>query len=74
MRKIYLKLLVGLILILWIIYFMQTYASKLNEGFTPKLTALYRPYVRHINKRYDTFMNNYGPKFFMHKLKRWNII
>jgi hypothetical protein len=74
MRKIYLKLLVGLILILWIIYFMQPYASKVNEGFTPKLNALYRPYVRHINKRYETFMNNYGPKLFMHKLKLWNIM
>jgi hypothetical protein len=74
MRKMYFKLLVGLIIILWVIYYIQSYKPVLDEGFTSKINALYRPYVRHINKRYETFMNKYGSNLIIHKLKRWNII
>jgi hypothetical protein len=31
------------------------------ETFTPKINGMYRPYVRHINHHYESFMNNYGP-------------
>lgn len=73
MRKIYFKIFIGIILILWFIYFIHTYTSFINEGFTPKINSLYRPYVRHINQNYETFINNYGPNVIMNKLKKWNI-
>lgn len=74
MRKVgYLKILLGIIVVLWIIYFMQTYIFINNEGFTPKINSLYRPYVRTINQGYETFMNNYGPNIIINKLKKWNI-
>jgi dolichol kinase len=43
------------------------------EGFTPKINAMYRPYVRDINNKYESFMNNYGPDVIMNKLKKWDI-
>jgi hypothetical protein len=73
MRKIYFKIFVSIIILLWVIYFIQTYTSVLNEGFTPKINSLYRPYVRNMNQTYETFVNNYGPNVIMTKLKKWNI-
>ena len=73
MRRIYLKIFLTIIILLWIIYFIQTYTSVLNEGFTPKINALYRPYIRNINQIYESFVNNYGPNIIMTKLKKWNI-
>jgi hypothetical protein len=73
MRKIYFKIFIGIILFLWVIYFIQTYSPILNEGFTPKINSLYRPYIRTINKKYETFVNNYGPNIIINKLKKWNI-
>jgi hypothetical protein len=73
MRKIYFKIFVSIIILLWIIYFIQTYTYILNEGFTPKINSLYRPYVRNMNQTYETFVNNYGPNVIMTKLKKWNI-
>jgi hypothetical protein len=75
MRKIYFKIFVGIVILLWVIYFIQTYTSLLNvnEGFTPKINSLYRPYIRNINQTYETFVNNYGPNVVMTKLKKWNI-
>lgn len=77
MRKIYFKIFVSIIIILWIIYFIQTYISikhtNKNEGFTPKINALYRPYVRNMNQTYETFINNYGSNVIMNKLKKWNV-
>ena len=73
MRKIYFKILIGIIAILWVIYFIQSYISIMNEGFTPKINSLYRPYVRNMNQTYETFVNNYGPNVIMTKLKKWNI-
>jgi hypothetical protein len=71
MRKIYLKLLIGIILILWVIYFIQTFTK--SEGFTPKINSIYRPYVRKISTSYETFISNYGPSIILNKLKKWNI-
>ena len=73
MRKIYFKLLVSIILILWIIYLIQTFTSVLNEGFTSKINSFYRPYVRTINKNYESFVSNYGSNVIINKLKKWNI-
>ena len=73
MRKGYLKILIGIIVILWIIYFIQTYTSKINEGFTPKINSIYRPYLRTINQSYEIFISNYGPNIIINKLKKWNI-
>jgi hypothetical protein len=73
MRKIYFKIFVGIIIILWIIYFLQTYTSIVNEGFTPKINSLCRPYIRHMNQSYETFVSNYGSNVIMNKLRKWNI-
>jgi hypothetical protein len=73
MRKIYFKIFVGIIAILWVIYFLQTYIFSINEGFTPKVNSLYRPYVRNINQTYESFMNNYGSNVIINKLKKWDI-
>lgn len=74
MRKIgYLKILLGIIVVLWIIYFIQSYIVINNEGFTPKINSLYRPYIRSMNQGYETFINNYGPNIIINKLKKWNI-
>ena len=73
MRKIYFKLFVGIILILWIIYFIQTFSIVKNEPFIPKIHSLYRPYIRNINQNYETFVSNYGPNVIINKLKKWNI-
>jgi hypothetical protein len=76
MRKIYLKILIGIVVLLWVIYFIQilnTDKNKDKEGFTPKIRELYRPYVRTFNQGYESFVNNYGPKVIMNKLRKWNI-
>ncbi len=73
MRKIYFKIFVGLIVSLWIIYFIQTYLFIKTESFTPKINSFYRPYVRRVNQTYETFINNYGPNVIINKLKKWNI-
>lgn len=71
MRKIYLKLLIGIIIILWVIYFIQTFTQ--TEGFTPKINSMYRPYIRHFNRTYENFISNYGSTTIINKLKKWNI-
>jgi hypothetical protein len=72
MRKMYLKLLVGIIILLWIIYIVQSYNTNV-EPFTPKIKSMYRPYVRDMNQKYETFVSNYGPEAIVHKLKKMNI-
>ena len=79
MRKInttnkYLKILIGIVVFLWIIYFIQMLiANKNKEGFTPRIRGIYRPYVRILNQNFESFINNYGPNVIMNKLKKWNI-
>jgi hypothetical protein len=73
MKKIYLKILIQIIILLWIIYLIQTYFLNTKEPFTPKLNSLYRPCVRQATQKYETFMNNYGPNVIITKLKKWNI-
>lgn len=69
MRKIYLKILVGIIILLWITYLIQS----VKEGFTPRIRGIYRPYMRTINQKYESFMNNYGKNVIITKLRKWNI-
>jgi hypothetical protein len=71
MRKIYFKILVGLVVLLWVIYFIQCFTKY--EGFTPRINSLYRPHIRRFNQGYESFVNNYGPKVIMNKLRKWNI-
>lgn len=71
MRKIYLKILIGIVVLLWIIYFIQSLTKY--EGFTPRLRGLYRPYIRKVNEGYTSFVNNYGPNVIVNKLRKWNI-
>jgi hypothetical protein len=73
MRKVYLKILIGFVALLWIIYFIQSYVDNRREPFVPRLKEFYRPCVRNMNQRYEHFMNNYGPNVVMVKLKKWNI-
>ena len=92
MRKIttgrkYLKILIGIVVFLWIIYFIQMLIASKNknkdknkgknknkkEGFTPRIRGLYRPYVRTMNQGFESFVNNYGPNVIMNKLRKWNI-
>lgn len=72
MRKIYLKTLVTIIILLWAVYFIQSYFVK-NEGFTSQISSMYRPYIRTMNNHYETFVSNYGPKIIINKLRKWNI-
>jgi hypothetical protein len=71
MTKVYLKVFVTIIFVLWVIYFMQTYLFV--EGFTPKINSMYRPYVRNINIKYENFVSNYGPDVIVNKLRKLNI-
>ena len=83
MRKItttnkYLKILIGIVVFLWIIYFIQMLIANKNknkwkEGFTPRIRGIYRPYVRTMNRGFESFVNNYGPNVIMNKLRKWNI-
>ena len=68
MRKIYFKILVGIVVLLWVIYFIQSFATY--EGFTPKINSLYRPYIRQFNQGYESFANNYGQRVIMNKLRK----
>ena len=74
LKKIYLKILIQIIILLWTIYFIQTYFINTKEPFTPKLNSLYRPYIRDANQKYESFMNNYGPNVIINKLKKWNVL
>lgn len=84
MRKIYLKILIGIVVLLWIIYFIQVLNTSNNknnnkdnkdkkEGFTSRIHSLYRPYIRTVNQGYESFVNNYGPNIIINKLRKWNI-
>jgi hypothetical protein len=67
MKVKFLTLFIGIIILLWLIYFIQ-----ILNNYEP-FTNPYRPISRHINLKYDTFMNNYGPSVILTKLRKWNI-
>lgn len=87
MRKIYLKILIGIVVILWVIYFIQQMNrsdsnsdcgccnnnNNNKEGFTSNIKGLYRPYIRTLNQKYESFINNYGSNVVFTKLRKWNI-
>ena len=74
MRQIYLKILIGIICILWIIYFIQNLTFTTNDGFTTMGASIYRPYIRNVNQIYEHFSNNYGSNVIMTKLKKYKIL
>ena len=78
MRKIYFNIFIGIIIFLWIVYLIRNIFSEgvskgVSEGFTPRIHALYRPYVRHFNQHYEYFTNEYGINTITNKLRKWNI-
>jgi hypothetical protein len=73
MRKIYLKILIFCVILLWIVYFIQSINESNKEPFVPRLKEFYRPCIRNMTQSYEQFMNNYGPDVVMLKLKKWNI-
>ena len=73
MPKTYFNIFIGIIIVLWIIYFIQTFILTTNEGFTPQINSLYRPYIRKINQNYESFVSNYGTDTIIHKLKKFHI-
>lgn len=86
MNKQYSRILIIVFVSLLIIYFIKQVViikimnendddNKLTkyEAFTPKINSMYRPYVRHANKYYESFISNYGPNVVFNKLKKWNI-
>ena len=73
MYKPYLNIVIGIICIFFIIYFIQIFIPISNEGFTSQINSLYRPYIRNINQKYDTFVSNYGTDTIIHKLKKFHI-
>ena len=75
MQKKYFKIFVGIIIMLWMIYFIQMFLQyrEKRETFTPRIHALYRPYFRSINSVYSDFSNKYGPNTLLYKLRKWNI-
>jgi hypothetical protein len=73
MRQKYLKVLVGLVVLVWTVYLIQAYMMKKTEPFTPYIRGLYRPYIRQFNHHYDRLKNNYGFDVIWTKLRKWNI-
>ena len=69
-NKIYLKLLVIIIIILWIFYLFNDFKYK-KEGFVNRFC---RPYIRKLNMSYESFVNNYGTNIWLNKMKKWNIL
>ena len=71
MQKIYLKIFIGIIILLWTMYLIQTYiVTYKKETF---INSLYSDYIRKVNLEYDSFVNNYRPNVIMTKFKKWNI-
>jgi hypothetical protein len=70
--------LVIILIILAAIYFYffikkNNIYQKYQENFTPKINTLYRPHIRNIRVKYETFENNYGSDFIINKIKKMNI-
>jgi hypothetical protein len=67
-------LLISIYIIARLMHLSRHYTRlKEVESFTPKINGMYRPYVRHINHHYESFMNNYGPDVIINKFKKWGI-
>jgi hypothetical protein len=74
MRQNYLKILIGIICVLWIIYFIQNVTFYKNEGFIPMGASIYRQSIRNMNQVYEQFSNNYDSHIIMTKLKKYKIL
>ena len=81
MRMFYFNTFIGIIVLLWLIYLVQliqsvqtSYSTKDSyEAFTPRINGFYRPYARHINKKFNDFSNKYNSEQLINRLKKWNI-
>jgi hypothetical protein len=62
-----------MLIILTAIYFYFFIYKNNQENFTPKIKSLYRPHLRNMRLKYETFSNNYGSDFIINKLKKMNI-
>ena len=75
MTKIYFKILICMVIVLWMFYFIQDFTKM--EPFTPEINAIYNPSVRKLNKMYENFVNpiKETPKLILNKfykqLKKW---
>ena len=47
----YLTILISIVILLWIIYFIQLY-TKNTESFTPKINRMHRSYISQMYKDY----------------------
>ena len=70
MRQIYLKILIGIIVVLWIIYFIQNVTFYKNEGFILHFAIL----LLYFHKIYEDFSNNYSSNIIITKLKKYKIL
>ena len=52
MRKVYIKILVSIVFILWATYFIQILTSK-NKEVVSNIYSTIRPYIRIINQKYN---------------------
>lgn len=68
----YLKYFIITIVILFIVWYWSL-KNKSKEGFVSRIHQIYRPYVRHFNINYESFINNYGPTTIITKLRKWKI-
>jgi hypothetical protein len=76
MYKISYFIIILIILAVIYFYFFIKNTNKyqiIQEGFTPKIKGLYRPHLRNIQLKYETFENNYGSDFIINKLKKMNM-
>ena len=71
--NIYIKLLSILLSFTAVIISYKIIYSKFTEGFTPKIRQMYRPVIRNVNNKIETFMANYNMDILTNKLKKWNI-
>lgn len=78
MRKGYINILIGIVVLLWVNYLFESIYLSSNcngncEGFTPRINGFCRPYIRNMRQTYESFISNYGPQVVVNKLKKWNI-
>ena len=71
--NIYIKVLSIILSFIVVIISYKIIYSKITEGFTPKIRQMYRPVIRNVNNKIETFMSNYNVNLLTNKLKKWNI-
>ncbi len=69
------SLLVAIILVYISYKYIYNYfiVKAKEEGFTPKIRQMYRPMIRGVGNKLETFTNNYNMTNLINKLRKWNI-